>query len=93
MDTTWNRPIAVSRSAAARLADAIVGAVLRLWSTARDLWLSWRAARMRAAQWRALRELSPSVLRDIGASPEVIDETQSRSDKRFNAREAALRLM
>jgi uncharacterized protein YjiS (DUF1127 family) len=93
MDTTWNRPVAVSRGAGSRLADAAAGATSWLWTAVRGLWQRWRAARLRAAEWRALRELSPSVLRDIGAAPESIYEAQRRGEQRFDARAAALRLM
>jgi len=64
---------------------------LGLW--AHGLWQRWQAARLHAAEWRALRELSPSVLRDIGAAPEAICEAQRRSEQRLSPRDAALRLM
>ena len=93
METTWNRSVRVSRGLGPRLGAAVVVAASWLGSTARSLWQRWQAARMRDAELRALRELSPSVLRDIGAAPESIYEAQRRSEQPLSARDAALRLM
>ena len=57
----------------------------------RGQWQRWQAARLRDAELRALRELSPSVLRDIGAAPESIYEAQRCSERPLSARDAALR--
>lgn len=59
MDTTLQRPIPVSRPTLARVQDAVVRG-----------WRRWQAARQRAAEFEALRRLSPGVLQDIGALPE-----------------------
>jgi len=93
METTLNCRVLVSRGLWSRLGDAVVGATLWLGSTARSQWQRWQAARLRDAELRALRELSPSVLRDIGAAPESIYEAQRRSERPLSARDAALRLM
>ena len=93
METTWNCPATVSRGLGSRLGDAIVDASSWLLSTAQGLHQQWQAARLRDAELRVLRELSPSVLRDIGAAPESIYEAQRRNEQPFDARAAALRLM
>jgi uncharacterized protein YjiS (DUF1127 family) len=93
METTLNCPVPVSRGLWSRLFDAVVGATSWLGATVRGQWQRWQAARLRDAELRALRELSPSVLRDIGAAPESIYEAQRRSERPLSARDAALRLM
>jgi hypothetical protein len=59
MDTTLQSPISVSRPALVRVQDALV-----------KTWQRWQASRRQAAEFEALRRLSPSVLQDIGALPE-----------------------
>jgi hypothetical protein len=93
METTLNCPVPVSRGLWSRLGDTAVGAASWLGSTVHRQWQRWQAARLREAELRALRELSPSVLRDIGAGPEAIYEAQRRSERPLSARDAALRLM
>ena len=93
METTWNGPVPVARGLWSRFGDATIGTASWLGSTARRQWQRWQAARLRDAELRALRELSPSVLRDIGAAPEAIYEAQRRSERPLSARDAALRLM
>jgi len=59
MDTTLQRSLQVSRPLWLRLQQAVLSG-----------WQRWRAARQRAAEFEALRRLSPGVLHDIGALPE-----------------------
>lgn len=75
----WRRP-------ASRAADALLAALRAAAAAPRRAWLAWQAARRRALALKALRELSPAVLRDIGAPEELIGEAQ-----RFSDRQALLR--
>lgn len=59
MESTLRSPISVSRPALVRVQHAVVG-----------VWRRWQAARQEAAEFEALRRLSPGVLQDIGALPE-----------------------
>jgi len=91
MDTTWSRPIPPSRSAWLRVADAALDAAHASAAALRHLWQQGQAARQRAAEFRALRDLSPGVLRDIGASPQWINEAQRWQDQHDVTRAAFLR--
>ncbi|HEX6018852.1 MAG TPA: DUF1127 domain-containing protein [Burkholderiaceae bacterium] len=84
METTLCRPVPVSRAVWLRLGDGVLDALAAVYSALRRLWGRWRAARRRAAEFRALRELSPSVLRDIGAEPEMLQQVQ-RWRERYGA--------
>jgi uncharacterized protein YjiS (DUF1127 family) len=91
METTWSRPIPVSRAAWLRIGDGVLDSASSALSTLRQLWSRWQAARRCAAEFRALRELSPNVLRDIGAEPQTIHQAQHWSEQHDVARDAFLR--
>jgi hypothetical protein len=80
MDTTLQRPIQVSRPLWLRLQGAVV-----------DGWRRWQAARRRAAEFQALRRLSPGVLRDIGALPEWQNAARYWREQREAERDAFFR--
>ena len=91
METTWSRPLPVSRALWLRIGDGLLDASSAALLALRQLLQRWRAAQRRAAELRALRELSPSVLRDIGASPEWIQEAQRWREQRDANRDPYLR--
>jgi uncharacterized protein YjiS (DUF1127 family) len=91
METTWSRPIPVSRAVWLRIGDGVLDGASFAWSTLRLLWSRWQATRRRAAEFRALRELSPNLLRDIGAEPQSIHQAQHWSEQHDVARDAFLR--
>ena len=93
METTWNRPVAVSCGRPSSPAGTAAAIGSSLASATRRLWDRWQAERRRAAEQRMLRELSPSVLRDIGADLETIHDAQRRSEPPVAARDAVLRLL
>ncbi|MBE7419630.1 MAG: hypothetical protein HS128_18145 [Ideonella sp.] len=64
----------VSRARWARAADALFDAVRATAGLPQRGWQAWVAARRRALEFAALRELSPAQLRDIGACDECIGE-------------------
>jgi len=80
MDTTLQQPVCVSRPMWARLQDAIGGA-----------WQRWLIARRQASEFEALRRLSPGVLRDIGAQPELQNAAQYWREQRAVERDALFR--
>jgi hypothetical protein len=80
MDTTLHRPVPVSRPALTRLRDAL-----------RHGWQRWQASRRRAAEFEALRRLSPGVLHDIGALPEWQSAAQYWREQRATERDALFR--
>jgi hypothetical protein len=80
MDTTLQRQVPVSRPALTRLQDALV-----------RTWQRWQAARQRAAEFEALRRLSPGVLQDIGALPEWQSAAQYWREQRAAERDALFR--
>jgi hypothetical protein len=80
MDTTLHRPIQVSRPPWLRLQGAVLGP-----------WRRWQAARRRAAEFEALRRLSPGVLRDIGALPEWQNAAKYWREQRAAERDALFR--
>ena len=80
MDTTLQRPVPVLRPAWMRLQDAVVHA-----------WQRWQAAHQRAAEFEALRRLSPGVLHDIGALPEWQSAAQYWREQRAAERDALFR--
>ena len=80
MDTILQRPITASRPALMRLQDAVVKG-----------WQRWQAARQRAAEFEALRRLSPGVLQDIGALPEWQNAAQYWREQRAAERDAMFR--
>jgi hypothetical protein len=80
MDTTLQAPIPVSRPLWLRLQGAVA-----------DGWQRWQAARQRAAEFEALRRLSPGVLRDIGALPEWQNAAQYWREQRQAERDAFFR--
>ena len=91
MASTWSHPIPVSRALWLRVSDGVLNAGQAGLSTLHRLWLRWQASRRRAAELRALRELSPTVLRDIGAGPESVHEAQLWRDLHSVARNNFLR--
>ena len=82
MDTILQRPVLVSRPALMRLQDAVFSG-----------WRRWQAARLRAAEFEALRRLSPGVLHDIGALPEWQSAAQYWREQRAAERDAMFRGM
>jgi hypothetical protein len=80
MDTILQRPVAVSRPALTRVQDAVVRG-----------WQRWQAARQRAAEFEALRRLSPGVLHDIGALPEWQSAARYWREQRAAERDAMFR--
>ena len=91
METTWLRPVPVSRAAWQRVGDGALAAASSGLCTLRRLWSRWQASRRQVEEMRALRQLSPSVLRDIGAAPGWVDEAQRWHDPQQAARDAFLR--
>jgi uncharacterized protein YjiS (DUF1127 family) len=91
METTWSRPIPLRRAAWLRFGDGVLDAAAALPLALRRTWQRWQAMRLRAAEFRALRDLSPSVLRDIGASPETIQQAQRWTDQHDVTRDTFLR--
>ena len=91
METTWSRPIPLRRAAWLRFGDGLFDAAAAVPSALRRAWHRWQAMRQRAAEFRALRELSPHVLRDIGAEPETIQLAQRWSEQHEVARDTFLR--
>jgi hypothetical protein len=89
--TTWSRPLPLSRGVWARLADAVADASIAALTALEMAVQRWRLERRRAREQRALRQLSPSVLRDIGAPPEWINEARDWRDQRERAYNALLR--
>ena len=86
MQTTWSRPTPLSRGAAARIADLLAQALMAVAHASLRQWRKWQASRRHALEMKALRQLSPSVLRDIGAPAEWILESE-----RWCSHEAAVR--
>jgi len=80
MDTILHQPIPVSRSALTRMQDAVLKG-----------WQSWQATRQRAAEFEAMRRLSPGVLNDIGALPEWQSAAQYWREQRAAERDAMFR--
>jgi len=91
MASPMSPPIPLSRSHWLRVADGVVDDVQAGVTAVHDAWQSWQASRRRAAEFRMLRELSPGVLRDIGADPEWVSEAQRWREQRDAARDAFLR--
>jgi hypothetical protein len=79
MDTTLQRSVQVSRPLWLRLSGLLV-----------EGWRRWQAARQRAAEFEALRRLSPGVLHDIGALPEWQAAAQHWREQRAAERDALL---
>ena len=87
MDSTFNRSISLSRPLWVRMQDAgagVLGGVQRGWQR-------WQAARRRAAEFEALRRLSPAVLHDIGALPEWQSAAKYWREQRAAERDALFR--
>jgi hypothetical protein len=80
MDTTLQRPVPVSRPTLTRLQDAVFNG-----------WQRWQTARRRAAEFEALRRLSPAVLQDIGALPEWQSAARYWREQRAAERDALFR--
>lgn len=80
MDTTLHRPLPVSRAPWVRTRDLVLG-----------LWGRWQASRRRAAEFEALRRLSPGVLQDIGALPEWQNAAQYWREQRSAERDTVFR--
>lgn len=80
MDTILQRPVPVPRPTLTRVQDAVVRG-----------WQRWQATRQRAAEFEALRRLSPGVLHDIGALPEWQSAAQYWREQRAAERDAMFR--
>jgi hypothetical protein len=80
MDTTLQQAVCVSRPLWMRLQDPVV-----------SVWQRWQRARRQAAEFEALRRLSPGVLRDIGALPEWQSAAQYWREQRAAERDALFR--
>jgi hypothetical protein len=80
MDTTLQPAVCVSRPPWMRLQGAVV-----------SVWQRWQRARRRAAEFEALRRLSPGVLRDIGALPEWQNAALYWREQRAAERDALFR--
>jgi len=91
METAWSRPIVLRHAPWRRIGDTLLGAAASVPPALRRAWQRWQAMRQRAAEFRALRELSPHVLRDIGVAPEAIQQAQRWSDQQVAARDIFLR--
>jgi len=92
METILRHSAAAPRGLGPRAADVVFALPTRLVSAAGRLWGHWRAARQRAAELRALAELSPSVLRDIGVEPGSVHLVH-RAEQRVSGRDAVMRLL
>ena len=66
-------------------------ALTRLRDSVRNGWQRWQAARQRAAEFEALRRLSPGVLQDIGALPEWQSAARYWREQRAAERDAMFR--
>jgi uncharacterized protein YjiS (DUF1127 family) len=88
MDTTAPCIGSVSRARWTRAAEGFHDALLAAASGPLRLWHAWQASRRRASEFRALRELSASVLRDIGISPEIVGEVQAWSEQQSLLRDS-----
>jgi len=71
----------VSRARWTRAADAVFDAVQAAWRLPQRGWQAWGAARRRALEFAALRELSPAQLRDIGVGDEWVGEARYQSER------------
>lgn len=91
MESTWSRPIPLSRAVWLRIGEAVLDAAHARIATLRGWWGRWRASRRCEAEFRALRQLSPTVLRDIGVEPEWVNESQRWHDQHNVARSNFLR--
>jgi len=91
MEITWSRPVPLSRSVWLRLADVALDAAHASAAALLHVWQRVQTSRRRAAEFRALRDLSPGVLRDIGASPQWVNDAQRWQDQHDVTREAFLR--
>jgi hypothetical protein len=87
MQTTLSRPVPVSRAAWVRAHDGLLEALR--WAA--SAWQRLLASRRRAAEFEALRRLSPAVLRDIGAAPEWVSEAERWRGQQSLARDMFLR--
>ncbi|KAB2875504.1 MAG: hypothetical protein IT503_09050 [Burkholderiaceae bacterium] len=91
METSLCRPVPVSRAVWLRLGDGVFDATAWPRSVLRALWVRWQAERRQAAEFRALRELSASVLRDIGVDPETMHRVRHRRQQDELVRDSFLR--
>ena len=89
--TTWSRPLPLSRGIWARVADAVADASIAALTALETALQRWSLDRRRVREQRALRQLSPNVLRDIGAPPEWINEAREWREQRDRAYNALLR--
>jgi hypothetical protein len=86
METAWPRSLPLSRGLLARLADVVADAAIAALTSWEMALLRWQTHRRLVQQQRALRRLSPAVLRDIGAPPEWINEATRWRDEQSAAR-------
>jgi uncharacterized protein YjiS (DUF1127 family) len=88
MDTTASGAVAVSRAPWVRAADGLHDTLQTVAALPLRLWRSWQASRRRALEFKALRQLSPGVLRDIGIAHEVIGQVQAWSEQQSLLRDS-----
>jgi hypothetical protein len=86
METTWPRSLPVSRNVLVRFADAAADAAIAALTSLELALQRLQTQRRLAQQQRALRRLSPAVLRDIGAPPEWINEAMRWREQQSVAR-------
>ena len=91
MATTCSHPLPATRAASPRLGHVALELGPHVVCTLERWHLRWQASRLRAAELRALRDLSPKVLRDIGAAPEWINHAQRWCDQHDATRDTFLR--
>src|SRR5262245_55775661 len=84
-------PIPLTPASRLRVAEGLRDGAQAGIGALHDAWQRWQGLRRQAAQLRALRQLSPSVLRDIGADPEWVNEAQRWREQHDAARDAFLR--
>jgi hypothetical protein len=87
MNNTVHRPLLLSRPVWAIALEPVAGVLHALQRG----WQRWRAARQRAAEFHALRRMSPGVLRDIGALPEWQNAARYWREQRAAERDALFR--
>jgi uncharacterized protein YjiS (DUF1127 family) len=92
MPTPLPHLLVVSRPAWVRALDTALDATRRHADSARHGWAQWQAARRRAAVRAALLQLSPHLLRDIGAPDDLLAEAVARASVAEHQRSAAWRI-
>jgi len=91
MPTPLPHLLVVSRPAWVRALDLALDSTRRHADSARHRWAQWQAARRRAAVRAALLQLSPHLLRDIGAPDDLLAEAAARANVAEQQRRAVWR--